>query len=170
MTDEEMTIVYGTAASRAEHKRGDRVRYTDPEFPNATGVIVWIAAAANARPMQYIVETEHRSGMLDFISPGDVIEVLNAQSSLDQAQLLEIANTAIAQSRVEKWTEEKTRRVAIAACVRFVEKHGRMSDQTQIAIAVIVEEALYAAPTTVRCPYCRQIHYTQHVERCPLRS
>ncbi len=45
MTDEEMASIYGIAASRAEHKRGDRVRYTDSEFPNATGVIVWIAAA-----------------------------------------------------------------------------------------------------------------------------
>jgi hypothetical protein len=76
MTDEEMTIVYGIAASKAEHARGDRVRYTDPEFPNATGVIIWISAATKARPMQYIVSTEHRSGMLDFISPGDVIDVL----------------------------------------------------------------------------------------------
>lgn len=76
MNDEEMSRVYGIAASRAEHKRGDRIRYTDPEFPKATGVILWIAAATKARPMQYIVSTEHRSGMLDFIAPGDVIEVL----------------------------------------------------------------------------------------------
>jgi hypothetical protein len=76
MTDEEMAHLYGLAASRAEHRRGDRVRYTDPEFPKATGVIVWISAPTKARPMQYIVKTEHRSGMLDFIAPGDVIEVL----------------------------------------------------------------------------------------------
>lgn len=76
MTDEEMTNIYGTAAAKAEHSRGDRVRYTDPDFPKATGVIVWISAPTSAKPMQYIVKTEHRSGMLDFISPGDVIEVL----------------------------------------------------------------------------------------------
>ena len=76
MTDEEMARLYGIAAAKAEHKRGDRVRYTDPEFPKAMGVIVWISAPTKARPMQYIVKTEHRSGMLDFIAPGDVIEVL----------------------------------------------------------------------------------------------
>lgn len=83
-SNEEMTALYGPAATFAEHKRGDRIRYTDREHPKATGVIVWISAPTDARAMQYVVEPEHRSGFPDFIAPGDVIEVLSSEPTMQK--------------------------------------------------------------------------------------
>lgn len=77
MTDnQELTDLYGPVASFAEHRVGDRIRYTDSEHPKATGLIVWISAPTSQRAMQYVVEPEHRQGFPDFIAPGDVIAVL----------------------------------------------------------------------------------------------
>jgi hypothetical protein len=69
-----------------------------------------------------------------------------------------------------KYTDEHTKCVAIAACVRSIEKHGGMSDQAQATIEAIVDEAMNTEPTMVRYPYCLQWHSTQHVERGPLCS
>lgn len=84
MTDnQEMTDLYGPAATFAEHKRGDRIRYTDTEHPKATGTIIWICAPTAKRAMQYVVEPD-RGGFPDFIAPGDVIEVLSSEPTMQK--------------------------------------------------------------------------------------
>lgn len=76
MTDNEMEDLICPGASKAEHSRGDRIRYTNYEHPKATGAIMWITAPSKERPMQYVVEPEHWGGWPDFITPSSVLEVL----------------------------------------------------------------------------------------------
>ena len=89
-------------------------------------------------------------------------------------QLLEVAQTAIAQCNVEQLSEDDTLHMAIDACIRYARQQRMIgeeaSNEMRAAIEVIVKEAMNTEPTMVRCPYCRQMHPSSHVSKCPLRS
>ena len=78
-TNEEMIDLYGPAATHAEHRRFDRIRYTDQEHREATGTIIWLSAPTPERGLRYVVEGEQHTGFPDMIGPGDVLEVLSPE-------------------------------------------------------------------------------------------
>ena len=89
-------------------------------------------------------------------------------------QLLEVAQTAVAQCEVEQLSEDDTLHMTIDALIRYARQQRMIGEEVsremRAALEQVAREAMNNEPTMVRCPYCRQMHDPAHVSTCPLRS
>ena len=78
MSLDDLEALYGPAASHAEHKQGDQIRYHLAGEPGEfTGTIVWVCAPAQlghiALDLRYIVARDGVSRWPDVVFPSDVL-------------------------------------------------------------------------------------------------
>lgn len=81
MTNHELEALYGPAAPYSDHKRGERVAYTDSETEGrCTGTILWVCAPGQViaggrhHPVRYIVLRDESPSFADTVYPGEIIE------------------------------------------------------------------------------------------------
>jgi len=75
---EDLEALYGPAASHAEHKQGDRIRYhLAGDVGEYEGMIIWVCAAGTVGSqhldLRYMVERDGVSTWPDVVFPADVL-------------------------------------------------------------------------------------------------
>ncbi len=73
--EKDLEKTYGPAAPFSEHKRGERIRYVSADGKRRSGEIIWAQAATGDIGVKYVVAPDDPNGFLDFVVPGDVLQV-----------------------------------------------------------------------------------------------
>ena len=74
---DDLRATYGKEAPFSEHKRGEHISYTSAEGLCSSGVIVWVQAPFQSIGVRYVVAPDDPNGFVDFVVPGDVLQVEN---------------------------------------------------------------------------------------------
>ncbi|GCE26332.1 hypothetical protein KDA_18160 [Dictyobacter alpinus] len=82
MDDQALEDLYGPAATYSDHKKGERITFTE-KGETYTGMIIWVCApgviAGRQIPTHYIVEADQRGGFPFIVLPSDIIETASEQ-------------------------------------------------------------------------------------------
>jgi hypothetical protein len=75
---DDLRATYGKEAQFSEHKRGEHIHYLTAEGLRSSGTIIWVQEwfqSIQSIGVKYVVAPDDPNGFLDFVIPGDVLQV-----------------------------------------------------------------------------------------------